>query len=132
VSVRKHWAMTKLTQLEMDKDTRQQLIEGILRQSHPKIALYAWDIAEGVAAKAFFTQTDALRDWYLSNRMWESSSVPTGIVVHTWKMNVEEILRHSTKGVLCEVPQNKTAKIDVVVFPSELQEDIQRSLKKQG
>lgn len=131
MGVKRQWKVMKLRSLAINEDTRKRLIHDIISRKKPTISLYAWDVHNGIAEEAFFVQRDALRDWYLKQRKWESETESTGVLVHHWKVDVNQLLKHVTKGRVRNAPLAETSDVDVAVMPSSLQLDIQRTLKNQ-
>ena len=121
----------KLRSLPIHEDTRKQLIHDIISRKNPTISLYAWDVRDGIAEEAFFAQRDALRDWYLKNRKWETEAESTGVLVHHWKVDTNQLLKHVSDGRVRKAPLAEETDVDVAVVPSALQLDMQRTLQKQ-
>ncbi len=121
----------KLWSLPIHEDTRKQLIHDIISRRNPVISLYAWDVRDGIAEEAFFTQRDALRDWYLKNRKWESETESMGVLVHHWKVDTNQLLKHVSDGRVRKAPLAENADVDVAVIPSSLQLDMRQTLQNQ-
>ena len=136
MGVKKQWKVMKLRQLPMNEDTRRQLIKDIISHKQPSARLYAWDVHhEGVnlvAKQAFFNQQDTLKNWYIGNKLWEQESPPSGVVVYSWKTDVDNIVKHTKSASVREIQLPRKREMDVAILPSSTQEDIQQSLKKQG
>jgi len=134
MSVKRQWKVAKLSQLSIDPGVRRGLIEAVLKRSKKQVMLYAWKVnsAYNLAERAFFTQTEALTDWYLINRVWETTQEKPATTLYAWSMRVDDLVKYIQDGELRKVPVTESPDLDVAIIPSDLQEDIQRSLKKQG
>lgn len=136
MGVKRQWKVMKLRQLPIDEDVRAQLVKDIISRKCPAIQLYAWDVHhEGVhliAKQAFFNQQQALKNWYISKRLWEKESPPAGVVVYAWKTDVDNITKHAKGASLREIALPRKREMDVAILPSSIQEDIQRTLQKQS
>jgi len=131
MGVKRQWKVMKLRSLSINEDIRKQLIHDIISRKNPTISLYAWNVRDDIAEEAFFAQRDALRDWYLKNRKWESETESTGVLVHHWKVDANQLLKHVSSGRVRNAPLAENADVDVAVIPSSLQLDMQRTLQKQ-
>jgi hypothetical protein len=123
----------KLAKLPMEEEVRNNIVKDILHYKHPTINLYAWKVSTGgIAEEAFFSSHAAVKDWYVSQKLWEKDELPKGIVVHTWKTHVEEILHHISDNSVRNITLTENRKIEVAISPSELHEDVQRTLENQS
>lgn len=120
----------------MDEEVRGQLIKDIISRKHPAIQLYAWEVHHDgphlVADQAFFNQQEAIKSWYINNRMWEQADPPAGVVVYSWKSGVDDIVKHAKGASVREMRIPRKREMDVAILPSSVQEDMQRTLKNQG
>jgi hypothetical protein len=136
MGVKRQWKVMKLRQLPMDESVRGQLIKDIISHKHPSTQLYAWDVHhEGVhlvAKQAFFNRQEAVRNWYVTNKLWEQESPPSGIVVYAWKTDVDNIIKHAKDASVREIQLPRKREMDVAILPSSVQEDIQRTLQNQS
>ena len=130
MGVKRQWKVMKLRSLSINEDIRKQLIHDIISRKNPTISLYAWDVKDGIAEEAFFAQRDALRDWYLKNRKWESETESPGVLIHHWKVDANQLLKHVSSGQVRNAPLAENTDVDVAVVPSSLQLDMQRTLIK--
>jgi len=134
MGVRRQWKVLKLSQVEMDSDTRVKLIEAITRKKDIQVTLYAWDVdpLQQVAREAFFTEQAAIKDWFLQKRLWEADTPPPGVTLRKWAIGVDDIMGNIHNMKLRNIPLSLNAEIRVGIIPSSLYEDLQRSLKKQS
>lgn len=133
MSVKRQWKIMKLAKLPIEEEVRSKIITDILRYKHPSINMYAWKVSSsGVAEEAFFSPREAVKNWYVSQKLWEKAEIPKGIVVHTWKTQVEEILHHISDNSVRNMTLTENRKIAVAISPSELHEEVQRTLGNQG
>lgn len=135
MGVKRQWKVMKLRQLPIEEAVRAQLVKDIIRRKQPVVQLYAWDVHhEGVhlmAKQAFFNQQEALKNWYISKRLWEKEDPPSGVVVYAWKTNVDDITKHAKGTTLREMALPRKREMDVAILPSSIQEDIQQTLQNQ-
>ena len=129
MGIRRQWKIVKLSQLAMDEQVRGSLIESIMRRKKAQVTMFAWSASDDYAPQAFFSEHDAVRDWYVKKRIWEEDICPSGVVLHTWKMGVDELLRCAKNGEVRNVPIPPTVEMDVGIIPSTLHEDMQRTLE---
>ena len=122
----------KLAGLPIEEDVRKKLVEDILRHKKPKISLFAWNVSSGIAEEAFFSPREAVKNWYVTQKVWEKEEIPKGILVHTWKTNVENILSHTSNNSVRKIPLTESQKIQVGISPSKLHEEVQRTLENQS
>lgn len=123
----------KLAGLPIEEDVRKQLVADILRRKQPTINLFAWNVSSsGIAEEAFFSPRETVKNWYVSQKIWEKKNIPRGIVVHTWKTHVDEILKHTSNNSVRNISLTESKKISVGISPSELHEELQRTLENQG
>jgi hypothetical protein len=132
VGVKRQWKIQKLAGLPISEETRQQLITDIMRRKRPAITLYAWEINGNVANEAFFTQEEAIHNWYVKNKLWEQESLPKGVLLYEQTVSVDELLKHSKETHIQNIKLRDSQKIHVGISPSELHEDMQRTLQNQG
>jgi len=136
MSVKRQWRVMKLRQLSMDESVRAQLIKDIISRKHPTIQLYAWKVRHKgvnlIAEQAFFNRQEAIKDWYMAKRVWENEEPPSGVVIYAWKMCVDDIIKHADGTTLREMKLPRQREMDVVIPPSSIQEDIQRTLQNQS
>jgi hypothetical protein len=132
MGVKRQWKIKKLTELAIDPEVRQQLITDIMRRKSPRIRLYAWDVHTGTAKEAFFDQKNAVKNWYVNNRLWEQEECPKGVLLYEWAESIDQILKHSNETHIKNIPISSAQKIHVAISPSSLHEDMQRTLKNQG
>jgi hypothetical protein len=129
MGVKRHWKIQKLAQLPLSEETRAQLIQDIMRRKQPHVPVYAWDVSNGIAQKVFVTKNEAIKDWYVNKRIWEQEAPTCGVLLHSWKVKVDELLQNSKNTKLRNMALPEDAIMDVTVIPSSLQEDIRRTLK---
>jgi len=132
MGVKRQWKIQKLAGLPITEEARQQLITDIMRRKKPSVTLHAWDVHGGIATEAFFTQEEAIHDWYVKNNLWEKDDIPKGVLLYEGAISVDELIRHSNETHVQNVPFLGLDKIHVGISPSALHEDMQRTLKKQG
>lgn len=132
MAVKRQWKVLRLMELPIREDVRKRLIHEIISRKNPKISVYTWKISEGTAPEVFFTQRDALKDWYLSQRVWEEADARSGTLIYEWQIDASTLVRHSKKGRIQNVPVPESHDVDVAVMPSSLKKDIQQTLQKQG
>jgi hypothetical protein len=132
MGVKRQWKIKKLTELAVTPEIRQQLVTDIMRRKSPQIRLYAWDVHTNIAEEAFFDQMSAVKNWYIQNRLWEQESCPKGVLLYEWAESIDQVLKHSDKTHIKNIPLASAQKIHVAISPSALHEDMQRTLKKQG
>ena len=131
MSVKRQWKVMKLAGLPIDEEVRKELVEGILRHKKPKISLFAWNVSSGIAEEAFFSSREAVNNWYVSQKIWEKNVIPKGIIVHTWKTNVDDILQHTANNSVRNISLTESQEIQVGISPSELHEELQQTLGNQ-
>ena len=136
MGVRRQWKIQRITSLPIREEVRQQLVADIMRRKQPAITLYAWDVHDGTASEAFFTQEAAIHNWYVKNNLWEKEDIPKGVLIYEAVISVDQLLQHSTETHVQNVALPDLRKIHVGISPSALHEDMQRisprTLKKQG
>jgi hypothetical protein len=134
MGIRRQWKIVKLSQLSTDESVRNRLIESIMRRQKAQVQLYAWDTNAACDAtpRAFFSENEAVRDWYVKTRVWEEAKCPSGVVLRKWSMGVDELLQYVKEGEVRNVPIPPTVEMDVGIIPSTLHEDMQQTLKKQA
>ena len=128
MGIRRQWKIAKISQISMDSGMRSGLIESIMRRKKTPVMLYAWDANDGTATRAFFTEHEAVRDWYAKKHIWEEEKCPSGVVLHKWLAGVDDILRYAEGGEVRNVPLPPTVEMDVGIVPSSLHMDMQRCI----
>ena len=132
MAVKRQWKIMKLQSLPIHEEVRKKLIFDIISRRNPTISLYAWEVKDGIAEEAFFTQKAALRDWYLKHRKWESEAESPGVLVHNWKVTANQLLKHVVSGRVRNVLLAENGNVDVAVMPSSLKVDLQSNPAKAG
>lgn len=132
MGVKRQWKIQKLTALPIAEDVRNQLITDIMRRKKPNIRVYAWNVHEGVAEKAFFQKQLAVYDWYTQKKLWESDDIPKGVLLYEWTVSVDEMLKHFKQEMILNLPVSQSTKVNVGITPSSLHEDMQRILERRS
>jgi hypothetical protein len=131
MGVKRQWKIQKITSLPISEEVRHQLITDIMRRKRPSVHVYAWDIHEGVARKAFLQQQSAVYDWYTKKRLWEVEEPPKGVLLYEWSAPVDDVLKNSGDDCICNLAVSKERKFHVGISPSDLHRDMQRILKNE-
>lgn len=132
MGVKRQWKIQKLTALPIAENVRNELITDIMRRKKPSIRVYAWNVHEGVAEKAFFQQQAAIYDWYTQKKLWEAEDMPKGVLLYEWRVSVDEMLKCYKQEMILNLPVSQETEINVGISPSDLHEDMQRILEKRS
>ena len=130
MSLRKQRIILKLTELEISPSTRREIIESILKKKKKTTRLYAWKVdSKKIAEEAFLTKNDAVKNWYLTKRVWEQEEEYPGVLMYSWEASPEEFTKYIQAGKVVKIPLGEEAQNEVVTPPSTLHKDIQNTLK---
>jgi len=122
----------KLSEIPMQTEIRQRLIEDIMRRKKSKIKLYCWEIQDKVIQEAFLTQTQAVHNWYVKNKVWETPEPSKGVLLYEHESTIDEILKHIVEKRIEKIPINEIPQTVIGLFPQQLHEDLRQTLQKQG
>lgn len=125
----------KIVELPLDEEVKRDVIDKIIRQRTERSArlpLYCWKNEDGVASEAFFSKQDAVKNWYIKNRLWEQKNIPKGVLLYEWSAPLNEIIEHLKDNKIIDIPISTNSSVQVALSLQEFHEDIKQTLQKQG
>ena len=132
MSVRLTWRIQRINELDLPAETKNKLIEGLIAKRAERIRLFAVDVSEGVAAKAFTSKKKALAEWLKTHgvsAILAEGALPESIKVHTWLADINDFLKHTKNGETTGLDAVNEHSVLTVPLGHGYSDDIKNSLK---
>lgn len=132
MGVKRQWRLMKIAELPLAEEVKRDIIDKIIRQRDAKLTLYCWENKNSVAPEAFFSKQDAVKNWYVKNRLWEQESIPKGVLLYEWNVSLKTIVDMLKDNKLCNMPISEEHTIEVALSLQKLHEEIKQTVQKQA